>query len=534
MRRQYYDFLAVIATFAAADGFGSPMKLITPSDFVIDDNLQVTCNITDSALEIREVKSFRIQKWSGNSLPPQLILKWVSKGNVTASLQFTVGRDVEGQYLYCLVNSIFRSNIVKLFVPKIHRMPVFLKPPDNCTVYSGYSVNTEIVIQSEISPDVACLAPRKNACICSTVNANNVTYVYNDRQRLHTVSCGVPVTTSGDEGWYSIIATVTNTSLSTKFYVTVIDHPFPPAIEVIETPRGTVVKWHQPTQTNVSGSIDIPLRHILTLEKKGSRIARHLVVPVYPNSYYLGELEPCTHYYFYMQSQGEKLVSNSSSKVAVRTNSPSSYGNRFLIDPSTNEVIIESNGVLAPACLQRQFTNLELADFCKNTPALLEVNKGDRKYKNFHEVHPYWASRKLRRSGSLSSNACPTTVPSCEQERRLKKCKADLGAGTSMVKIFSDLVHRTKAYEIITGVIIVVLLGIIFLSCFCLRRQLRGRGANAPKEMEGLQQTTRANQSAIGELLTITGDMDEKTEKVLNMLQTNSQTNELLQNGNVK
>jgi hypothetical protein len=50
----------------------------------------------------------------------------------------------------------------------------------------------------------------------------------------------------------------------------------------------------------------------------------------------------------------------------------------------------------------------------------------------------------------------------------------------------------------------------------------------------GLQQTTRANQSAIGELLTITGDMDEKTEKVLNMLQTNSQTNELLQNGNVK
>jgi hypothetical protein len=49
----------------------------------------------------------------------------------------------------------------------------------------------------------------------------------------------------------------------------------------------------------------------------------------------------------------------------------------------------------------------------------------------------------------------------------------------------TDLVHRTKAYEIITGVIIVVLLGIIFLICFCLRRQLRGRGANAPKEMEG-------------------------------------------------
>ena len=102
-------------------------------------------------------------------------------------------------------------------------------------------------------------------------------------------------------------------------------HPSPPSIiEVITTSHSAVVKWQQPPQTNVSGVVDLAQRLILFFEKKGSQIAHHLVIPLTPNSYYLDHLDPCADYSIYMQSQGVKLVSNISSKVAMRTKSLSS------------------------------------------------------------------------------------------------------------------------------------------------------------------------------------------------------------------
>ena len=110
-------------SFAAADGFGAPVKLAvsatytTTSSVVIGDRLQMTCNVTNTALKIREVKWFHIRERFGKerlTLTPQLIHR-ASNGDTTASLEFSVSRGMEGQY-YCLVNSAFRSNTVKILV----------------------------------------------------------------------------------------------------------------------------------------------------------------------------------------------------------------------------------------------------------------------------------------------------------------------------------------------------------------------------------------------------------------------------------